>query len=199
MKLPKLKTKRLILRKPSMKDIPELIEVRDNLSVAKYLMGSPYPYTKKDAVFWIKREAKSRRKKKPDAYRFVIELKLEKKVIGWTGFHDVRYFDLTAKSGSCIAKKYQGKGYITEAKIALNDFGFNKLKLRKIISEVSTKNKISNNMAKKFGFKLEGVLRKQRKSKATNTLHDMNTYGLLKSEWKKVRKKIVDKLNKRFR
>ena len=57
---------------------------------------------------------------------------------------------------------------------------FVNLKLRKLIWKSYTSNKGSNILAKKLGFKLEGVLKKDVKCLATGIIHDINTYGLLK-------------------
>ena len=79
---------------------------------------------------------------------------------------------------------------MTEAKIAVNDFAFNKLKLRKLNSDVFTENKASNATQLKMGYRLEGTRRKAARSKASGKIHDENIYGLLKEDWKKVRGKL---------
>ena len=76
---------------------------------------------------------------------------------------------------------------MTEAKIAVNDFAFDKLKLRRLNSDVFTDNKASNATQLKMGYKLEGTQRKAVKAKASGKIHDENIYGLLKEDWKKVR------------
>ena len=73
---------------------------------------------------------------------------------------------------------------MTEACVRIIDFGFRELGLRKIVWKSYTDNKPSNALAKKLGFKLEGVLRKEIKYLATGKIHDGNLYGLLKSERK---------------
>ena len=75
-----------------------------------------------------------------------------------------------ASSGSLVYKNYWIKGYITEAKIAINEFAFNELKLRKIHSDIYTKNKASNIIQQRLGYKLEGVLRKEARCRATGKI-----------------------------
>src|SRR3989338_1702752 len=123
-----LKTKRLILRPPRKSDWKDVVEVVGNLSVSKNTKRIPYPYSKKDALWWINKSVKDCKEKK--SYSFVIELKSEKKIIGCIGIGGVSEFQGTAVTGSWINKNYWRKGYITEAKIAANDFAFNNLKLR---------------------------------------------------------------------
>ena len=82
---------------------------------------------------------------------------------------------------------------MTEAKIAANDFAFDKLKLRKLNSEVFTENVASNATQRKMGYKLGGARRKEKRSLASGKIHDDKMYGLLKQDWKKARKKLVRK------
>jgi ribosomal-protein-alanine N-acetyltransferase len=186
-----LETKRLILRKPKMSDWKDIVEGIGDYDVAEMLAKVPYPYVKKDALSFIKRKVKKWKEKEKDDYLFMIELRSEKKVIGGIGIHAVDKFNQTGETGSWINKKYWRNGYITEAKIALNDFAFKKLKLRRLDSPVYKDNKASNATQLKMGYKLEGMKRRSVVSKASGIIHDVNIYGLLKEDWQKARKKLV--------
>ena len=105
--------------------------------------------------------------------------------------HKIDHLSRVADTGSWINKKYWRVGYITEAKIAVNDFAFNKVKLRRLDSPVFKDNDVSNATQRKMGYVLEGTMRKAHKSKATGKIHDANIYGLLKEDWIKARKKLV--------
>lgn len=189
----KLETKRLILRKHKKSDWKDLVEGTGNYDVAKMLTTVPYPNTRKNAEDYIKKSLKRWKKKVINDYVFVIELKSEKKVIGSVGLHKVNFFHGVGTTGSWINKKYWRNGYVTEAKIAINDFAFNELKLRRIESGAFTNNKASNSVQLKMGYKLEGTKRKNVKCMATGKIHDENIYGLMKEEWKKARVKLVNK------
>lgn len=186
-----LETKRLILRPPKMSDWKDTVEGIGEYDVCKWLFKTPYPYTKKDAENFIKKKIKKWKEKVKNDYLFLIELKSEKKVIGAIGIHNVDLQSQVGETGSWINKKYWRNGYITEAKIAVNDFAFNKLKLRRLFSPVYSDNKASNATQLKMGYKLEGVQRKAKKSLASGKIHDVNMYGLLKDEWKKSRIKLI--------
>jgi len=196
----KLETKRLILRKPKLSDWKDIVEGVGDLEVSRTMGSISYPYTKKDAEGWIKYTSKKWSKKEKDDCTFAIELKSEKKLIGGIGLHKIDLFGGTAETGSWIARKYWKKGYITEAKIALNEFAFNKLKLRKLWSPVIISNLASNVTQKKMGYKLEGILKKDMKCKATGKIHDSNIYGLFKEDWKKnlpkLKKHLEEKIKK---
>ncbi len=192
----RLETKRLILRTPQIKDIKDVVEGAGNLNVSKWLVSVPYPYKKKDAEIFIKWNIKISKKKKPENYHFMIELKSEKKVIGTVGIYRINYFNGVGTTGSWINKKYWKNGYITEAKIAVNDFAFNKLKLRRLNTEVFVNNKASNATQLKMGYKLEGMRMRIVRSKATGKIHDEYVYGLLKEDWQKARKRLIKKYGK---
>ena len=193
----KLETKRLILRKPRISDWKDIVEGVGDLELSKMMKSIPYPYKKKDAVEWLKKTIKKWDKK--ESYAFYLELKSEKKVIGCIGLEHIRKFQGTATTGSWINKKYWKKGYITEAKIAANDFAFNKLKLRRLNSSVFTDNIASNKTQQKMGYKLEGMRRKYVKSLATGKIKDENMYGLLKEDWKEKRKILIKELENKLK
>jgi hypothetical protein len=48
-----LTTKHLILRQPKIKDAKDIIEGINNLNISKWLLVVPYPYTMKDARWYI--------------------------------------------------------------------------------------------------------------------------------------------------
>jgi RimJ/RimL family protein N-acetyltransferase len=82
-----------------------------------------------------------------------------------------------------------------EAVMKVLDFAFEKLKLRRINVSAYTKNKASNALIKKMGFKFEGMKRKGTRVKSTRKIYDENIYGLLKKEWIKHRKKLLQNKN----
>lgn len=188
-----LKTKRLILRKPKESDWKDIVEGIGDFEVSKWLLKVPYPYAKKDATSFIKRKISKWKEKTPDDYLFFIELKSEKKVIGAIGIHKIDYFSKIGETGSWINKKYWRNGYMSEAKIAVNNFAFNTLKLRRLDSPVFTDNIASNATQLKMGYKLEGMKRKAGISKASGKIHDENIYGLLKEDWIKAKQQLTKK------
>lgn len=189
----KLETKRLILREPKKSDWKDLVEGVGEFDVAKNTSHIPHPYTKKDADYFINSVIKKWKIKEQTNYTFFIELKSEKKIIGSIALSKVDKFQGTAETGSWINKKYWRQGFMTEAKIAVNDFAFDQLKLRRLNSSVFSNNKASNATQQKIGYRLEGTMRKVAKSKASGKIHDGNIYGLLKEDWLKARKKLMSK------
>jgi ribosomal-protein-alanine N-acetyltransferase len=189
-----LKTKRLILRELKLSDWRDIVEGIGEYDVAKMLLKAPFPYTKKDAVSFINKILKKSKDKNIKDYLFMIELKSENKVIGAIGIHNIDAFSKIATTGSWINKKYWRNGYMSEAKIVVNDFAFNKLKLRKLHSEIFTENIASIKTQEKMGYVFEGTQKKSKKSIATNKIHDCNLYGLFKEDWKNKKKEILKKI-----
>ncbi len=188
-----LRTRNLILRRPRKKDIPDLVEGLNNLKISKWLSKVPHPYKKKDAEWWIndcKEKFKKKGKEKIKSYPFSIELKKEKKLIGAVGLHDIDYFEKNAEIGYWVNENYWRQGIIKEALIKIIDCAFKKLKLNRLTIKAYTKNKASNGVAKKMGFKFEGIERQGARSRATGKFMDGNVYSLLKKEWPKARKKL---------
>ncbi|MGD9275646.1 MAG: GNAT family protein [Candidatus Pacearchaeota archaeon] len=181
----KLTTKRLILRDIKNSDEKNLIKNINNLKVSKNLFVVPYPYTKKDAKWWINHC--NGKKKNKESYNFVIELKSEKKLIGGIGLDKLDKFQGTTELGYWLGEKYWKQKIMTEAVKEILDFAFDKLKLRRVDVHAYTENKASNALIKKMGFTFEGRGRKAMRAKSTGKIHDANIYGLLKSEWKKAR------------
>ena len=180
-----LTTKHLILRQPKIKDAKDIIEGINNLNISKWLLVVPYPYTMKDARWYINHCAEKNKQKKKDSYSFSIELKSEKKIIGGCGISKIDNHSKTAELGYWLNENYWRQGLITEAINVLIEFASKKLKLRRLTIPAYSDNKASNALAKSLGFKYEGRLRKVAFCKATGKIHDENVYGLLKEEWKK--------------
>lgn len=181
----RLITKRLILRQPVMKDRRDIIEGIGNLEVSKCLLVVPYPYTMRDATWWVN-DCKEKMKKKPRTdYEFNIELKEEGRIIGGCVVSKIDRRQGKGTVGYWLNQKYWKKGYTGEALEKVIDFAFKRLKLRRLEAEVFSWNEKSANLLKKFGFKYEGTSRKACICKATGKIHDGDMYGLLRREYKR--------------
>jgi ribosomal-protein-alanine N-acetyltransferase len=195
----RLETERLILRQPRLSDVKDFLEGLNNKSLLKNITPFEYPIKENDFIEVIKNTRKEWKNEYKQNYIFAIELKSEKKVIGEASLSYVKKKHGTAETGSWLNEKYHRKGYITEAKIALNNFAFNELKLRKLISYIFVENKASNFVQNKIGYKLEGKLRKHVICTSTKKIHDEYLYGLLKSDWKKVLPKLKKDLKEKIK
>ncbi|MEK6741799.1 MAG: GNAT family protein [Nanoarchaeota archaeon] len=195
----RLETQRLILRKPKISDWKDIVDGCKEIDVTRYLTIVPHPYKKKDADWFIKDCLKKWNKKEQTSYPFFIELKSGKKVIGVIEIFKYNKQHKVCETGSWINKAYWKKGYITEAKVAINEFAFNKLKVRKMETSVYEENDASNATQKSMGYKYEGTRLKHHIAKSTGKIHDEHLYGLLKEDWKKNLPKVKKRLNEKVK
>lgn len=191
----KLETKRLILRKPRKTDAKIFDKNNDNVAIRDFFM--PYPQKEGDFEELVKKCVEEWETKK--RYWFVLELKETKEVIGLSGVKDIDKYNKTGYLSSWIFKKYRRKGYLTEAKIAVNNFCFEKLKLRKLKSEVASFNKSSLALQSKFGMKKEGTFKKENYNDYLKKYANMKWFALFKEDWEKILPLLKKDLKKKIK
>ena len=152
-----IKTEKFILRPYKKRDEVSLRRSINDRVIARNTLRIPYPYTSKDAKEWIRKNLKNYKKKKPTEIHFVIDINGD--VIGGIGFTEIESHQ--AEISYWLAPKYWGKGIMTLAIKKVTNFGFEKLKLKRIYACVFPFNKASMRVLGKNGYKLEGILRKE--------------------------------------
>ena len=184
-----LKTKRLILREWRAGDESDLVEGLNNIKVAKWLAMAPYPYTRRDARYWIDHctgIAKAGRRKGRDEYNFAICTKSDGKAIGGMSLDKINATNKTCNLGYWLNERYHRMGYGTEAMDAVLGFAFRKLKFRRIESAFFKGNPSSFKLQEKFGFRIEGIKVKGMKCNADGKIKDEHITALLRNNWKRV-------------
>ena len=88
-----IESERLILRNWEDRDIDDMVEGLNNINVAKWMAGVPYPYTENEARNFIERAKKNDENVK---IALAIVLKENNKVIGGTEIRDIN-----KKDGTC--------------------------------------------------------------------------------------------------
>jgi [ribosomal protein S5]-alanine N-acetyltransferase len=86
----------------------------------------------------------------------VVEHKESGQFMGFTGFQIPgfeSFFTPAVEIGWRFKKQYWGQGFATEAARACLDYGFETLKLKKIVSFTATQNKASENLMKRIGMR----------------------------------------------
>ncbi|MDP2925031.1 MAG: GNAT family protein [Nanoarchaeota archaeon] len=179
----KITTPRLIIREFKEKDIADIVANRNSLNVLEN--HSLIHNNKKDVRSQVLLNQKQVGKKKRENYSLGIELKSNHKLIGGIDIYKVDRFLGKATMGYWLGKDYWRQGIMYEAAQAMIEFAFNKLELKRIDLDTSTKNIPSNGLIKKLGFRYEGTRRKYHGPKAKGTCwHNANFYGLLASKYK---------------
>jgi ribosomal-protein-alanine N-acetyltransferase len=176
----KIKTKRLILRSAKINDAAYITQNVHNLDVARYTANIPFPYSIKNAKYFIKLCRKQESQKPCINLNLVIEIQSLKKVIGCIGLIRIDHFTGKADIGYWLGKDYWRQGIGFEAVNALIKFAFGKLKLQRLEAAICIENRASQALVKKAGFKKEGLHRRANRSLATGKLHDIFIYALLK-------------------
>ena len=126
-----IKTKNFTLRAIRKGDEKSLIKNINDKSIYRYTCSIPYPYTKKHAREFIN----SVKKKRKDEIHLSIDV--DGKIVGGIGLIKIKKH--RAEIGYWLGKNYWNKGIISEAIRLVSDFGFSKLKLRRIQSLVFPK------------------------------------------------------------
>ncbi len=180
---PEIRTKRLVLRQPTMRDAHWYYEY---FSKPELVWGGGEPGPKD-----MEAARKELRKYMVDLYqkrqgfRWIITLKGDGKPIGTLGYYKwAPSADYQAEMGYDLAREHWGKGIMTEAMKAVIEFGFEKMELNRIEVFVMPRNKRSIKLLKRLGFKREGLLR-QRYFDEFGDFADDILFSMLRDDWKK--------------
>jgi len=148
-----LRGKRTSLRPINEKDIPLLLRWVNDPEVRQFITRI-FPAMEADEREWLDRLHKDRDND------VVLMVEVRGKPIGVMGIHGINWQTRVATTGAIIGEKsYWGKGYGTDAKMALLEYAFNTLNLRKIMSRVKAFNTRSLAYSLKCGYKVEGRLK----------------------------------------
>ena len=176
--LPKLKTERLLLRRPYLYDTDDIFFCmsdpsisrfetwethRSNAETAEFLNGLILKYEKGSCTSWI------------------IERKSDGRAIGMINLHDIASLSRRAEMGYWIASDCRRRGYAFEAAFAVMDFGFNKVGLNRIVGKCAADNEPSAALMKKLGMVYEGCHREEIWLK--NRYADIKIFAMLKEDW----------------
>lgn len=114
---------------------------------------------------------------------FVTVIYVDDQIAGLVGFNDIDQQNKRAEIGYWLAEPFIGQGVMTKATQAIIDYGFNTLGLNRIDLKAATQNQKSQNVARRLGFKEEGIIRE------AEWMHDRYLdhvhFGLLKREYEK--------------
>ncbi len=126
------------------------------------------------------------------AFHFAMMLKETKEIIGVIGTHPIDWLNESASIGYWIATEFSGKGYTTESAVLILEGLFMEVKLHRVAVSAATDNLASNRIIEKIGFRFEGVQKLAGKV-APSRWKDLNTFALLDSEYKSMRKNLFEK------
>ena len=152
---PELKTERLLLREIYENDLNEILFLRSDKEILKYLDKDPA--TVEQTVEFIKtiREYV----KNNESILWGITLPENNKVIGTICFWNITKQHYRAEIGYILHTQFQGKGIMHEAMIAVLDYGFNVMKLHSVEANVNPQNIASAKVLERNNFIREGYFK----------------------------------------
>jgi ribosomal-protein-serine acetyltransferase len=109
----------------------------------------------------------------------------DQKIIGSIGMFNWRKEIKCAEVGYWMDKDFENKGILSKALNVLISYLFQQVQLNKIELQFNALNKASGAIAKKFNFKIEGIIRSN--YAINGTLEDSVLAGLLYAEWKQMK------------
>jgi len=143
-----LKTQRLALRPHALTDVAFMLELNSDPEVVRYTGNVPFE-SEDEARLVIEQLMLQYRERRMG--RFVVEDLNTGEKLGWCGLKwhpDKGVADL----GYRFHKRHWGKGYATEAGRACLSYGFDELKLPRIVADAEPENLASIHVLEKLGF-----------------------------------------------
>jgi len=181
---PKLQTKRLLLDRIGLSDISDIVAYAGNIKIMENTRSIPHPYHEEDAISWMHMANTGFKAK--DNYMFAIRFGDTLALIGGIGL-TIDKENNRAELGYWLAEEFWNKGLTTEAVKAILKFGFEELKLNKILAVCLTSNEASGNVMIKNGMVKEAEFKdhdvKRGHSIEDNIYVSLRQYRMTKSEY----------------
>jgi ribosomal-protein-alanine N-acetyltransferase len=154
---PEIKTKRLLLRRMTDADAPELLFMRSEAAVMKYI-GREKMRLPDEAIAFIQKINVS--VDTNESIMWAIALQEEPAImIGTICFWNILKDHYRAEVGYMLHPGFWGKGLMQEAVLAVVDFGFNEMKLHSIEGHINPENTVSGIVLEKCGFVREAYFK----------------------------------------
>jgi ribosomal-protein-serine acetyltransferase len=103
------------------------------------------------------------------------------RIVGVTGFNEIRKADRIGHIGYWLASEHQGKGIMAASVRALVAYGFNELGLNRQCISAAVDNLRSRAIPEHLGFRFEGIAREA--EWVYDQFKDLARYGLTLREW----------------
>ncbi len=153
---PTLTTDRLVLRKITMEDAPELFIQRTDERIMKYI-ERPRPASIDDTYAFINLIAE--REKNNDLVTWGITLKNDTKLIGTVCFLNIQKENYRSELGYALHPDHWGKGIMNEVLEAVINYGFKEMILHSIEANINPANIGSQKLLEKQGFVREAYFK----------------------------------------
>lgn len=142
-----------------------------------------FPSSRDEAKAWTEEQAKAKREE--DTFRFQIEALEAGELVGTLNIHTTNPRCGTFYYGIAIDPSHWGRGYGREAVALALRYYFDERRYQKVNAEVYSFNTRSVQFHERFGFTLEGRLRRMIYS--GGAYHDALIYGMTREEFAALR------------
>lgn len=177
-RLPKLTTRRLVLRSLRKTDANDLFSHGSDPEIHRYMGSEPYA-AKVDALKTI--EACGVSREKVQVLIWAMELKATGRVIGLCGFNPVAPTQARANLTFELSRELWHRGLAIEAAARVIRYGHRELRLNRMGGYCWQENIASARVMEKVGMKYEGLLRQLQFAKGA--YHDLRFYSHLPSDY----------------
>jgi [ribosomal protein S5]-alanine N-acetyltransferase len=150
---PNLETNRLNLRRLNSADVDEILALRSNPEIMKFI-PRPLIKTKGEALEFI--ATMDAAIDTNTLINWAITTKEDDKLIGMIGFYRMKPENYRAEVGYILSPEFHGKGIITEALEKVIQFGFEEMGLNSIEAVIDPENFGSEKVLLKNNFVKEG-------------------------------------------
>lgn len=174
----RLETTRLVLRELADADVPRIVALASDQAVARNTLNMPHPYHPDYAYNWLRLTCEAYQL--GEGVTFAVELKAIGEFVGGIGLKIEPRFD-RGEVGYWLGVPYWGQGLMTEALAAVLRFGFEELKLNKIMANHTSQNPGSGAVMLKNGMVKEGYFVEH--IKRDGEYHDLAQYRLTRREY----------------
>lgn len=175
---PILESERLYYRSYRKEDALDLLEVRSDKKVMKYMDSKPYERID-EAIKRIEDCQESFKNK--EGINWVIVEKESNAFVGDFGYWRLIRSHCRAEIGYALKPEYWGKGYMQETFKTVLNFAFKQLKVHSLEANVNPQNEASKRLLLKMGFRQEAYFRENYLYNGQYT--DSVIFGMLETDF----------------
>jgi RimJ/RimL family protein N-acetyltransferase len=177
-RFPVLTTARLALRETAERDAEDVFAMESDPVAMRYWSHPPMQEISeaRDAVERALGYFRAR-----TALRWAITRPIEDRLIGHVSLFSFSEQNRRAEIGYGLTRTQWGQGYMHEALVAVVDYAFGPLGLRRLEADTDPRNLASQRALERLGFTREGLLRER--WQVGDEISDTALFGLLAREW----------------
>jgi len=177
--LPRLETKRTVLRQPRRDDVPALFSIFGDPQVVRYWSTTAMRHVAEAEELLREIGDLFRRR---SLFQWGIARRDDDRLVGTATLFRLDPVHRRCEIGFALGRDAWGRGLMTEALTTLFDFAFDSLALRRLEADVDPRNEPCLRLLERLGFRREGLLRER--YYVGGEIQDSVLLGLLAAQWR---------------